>query len=513
MGVLRILLGDQLSMGASALDGLDRARDVVLMMEVADETAYVPHHKQKIAFVLSAMRHFAGELTAAGVRVDYVRLDDPANTGSFTGEVMRAAARHAPERIVATWPGEWRVLEAMRSWEALTGAPVEVREDDRFIASRADFARWAGDRKQLRMEFFYREMRRATGLLMEGDAPTGGQWNFDQENRKALPKGVRPPERLRFHPDAVTREVMELVAARCGTHFGDLDSFAWPVTRAQALEALDAFVERSLPFFGDYQDAMKAGEATMFHALLSPALNAGLLDPREACAAAERAYKRREAPLNAVEGFIRQIIGWREYVRGLYWLLMPGYAQGNALEAQRPLPAFYWTGETRMNCMAQAIGDTRANAYAHHIQRLMVTGNFALLAGVRPAEIEAWYLAVYADAYEWVELPNVHGMAIFADGGVMASKPYAASGAYINRMSDYCGGCAYDVKARTGEGACPFNALYWAFLIRNEDRLSRNPRMAMPYRNLASMTGELRDTYRAQAQAFLDRVEANGTDA
>ncbi len=423
MSVLRIILGDQLSQRLSALDGIDPARDVVLMMEVADETTYVPHHKQKIAFILSAMRHFAQELRDEGVRVDYVTLDDPANTGSFTGEALRAAARHNLTRIVATWPGEWRVLEMMRTWQAQTGVPVELREDDRFIASRADFARWADGRKQLRMEFFYREMRRATGLLMEGDAPVGGQWNFDIENRKALPKGLQAPARMTFEPDAMTREVMALVEARCGAHFGDLASIGWPVTRAQALAALDGFIARSLPQFGDYQDAMKAGEPTLFHALLAPALNIGLLDPREICLAAQRAYQRGEAPLNAVEGFIRQIIGWREYVRGLYWLLMPGYAQSNALDAQRPLPAFYWSGETRMNCMAQAIGDTRANAYAHHIQRLMITGNFALLARVRPRDIEDWYLAVYADAYEWVELPNTHGMAIFADGGVMASKP------------------------------------------------------------------------------------------
>ncbi len=504
-GVLRIVLGDQLTRGLSALDGLDPARDVVLMMECAQETSYVPHHKQKIALILAAMRHFAQDLRAQGVHVEYVRLDDPANTGSFTGEVRRACARLAPARIVATWPGEWRVLEEMRGWEEACGAPVEIREDDRFLATRADFARWAGAKKSLRMEYFYREMRRSSGLLMEGDAPVGGAWNFDADNRKPLPKGAKPPPALRFAPDAQTQAVLDLVAARFPQNFGDLEGFGWPVTRAQALEALDDFIARRLALFGDYQDAMKTGERFLHHSLISTSLNLGLLDPREACAAAERAWRAGAAPLNAVEGFIRQILGWREYVRGLYWLLMPGYAQGDFLDATRPLPAFYWTGETSMNCMAQAIGDTRANAYAHHIQRLMVTGNFALLAGVRPREIEDWYLAVYADAFEWVEMPNVRGMAIFADGGVMASKPYAASGAYINRMSDYCSGCLHDVKAKTGPAACPFNALYWAFLIRNETKLARNPRLAMPYKNLARMSEAQRKGYTEDAEAFLAR--------
>jgi len=504
-GVLRIVLGDQLTRGLSALDGLDPARDVVLMMECAQETSYVPHHKQKIALILAAMRHFAQDLRAQGVRVEYVRLDDPANTGSFTGEVLRACARLAPARIVATWPGEWRVLEEMRGWEEACGAPVEIREDDRFLATRADFARWAGAKKSLRMEYFYREMRRSSGLLMEGDAPVGGAWNFDADNRKPLPKGAKPPPPLRFAPDAQTQAVLDLVAARFPQNFGDLEGFGWPVTRAQALAALDDFIARRLALFGDYQDAMKTGERFLHHSLISTSLNLGLLDPREACAAAERAWRAGAAPLNAVEGFIRQILGWREYVRGLYWLLMPGYAQGDFLDATRPLPAFYWTGETSMNCMAQAIGDTRANAYAHHIQRLMVTGNFALLAGVRPREIEDWYLAVYADAFEWVEMPNVRGMAIFADGGVMASKPYAASGAYINRMSDYCSGCLHDVKAKTGPAACPFNALYWAFLIRNETKLARNPRLAMPYKNLARMSEAQRKGYTEDAEAFLAR--------
>ncbi|CAH0244617.1 cryptochrome/photolyase family protein [Roseomonas sp. CECT 9278] len=507
-GTLRVVLGDQCSRGLSALDGLDPATDTVLMMEVQGECTYVPHHPQKIVLVLSAMRHFTRALAARGVRVDHVRLDDPANTHSLAGEVTRAVARHRPARIVATHPGEWRVLADMRGWEAATGVPVEIREDDRFLCSLPRFRAWADGRKQYRMEFFYREVRRATGLLMEGDEPAGGQWNFDAENRAALPKGVTPPPPRRFAPDALTREVMALVATRFGSHFGDVDGFAWPVTARDATAALDAFIADRLPLFGDYQDAMAAGQPTMFHALVSTSLNIGLLDPMDACRAAERAWQEGRAPLNAAEGFIRQILGWREYVRGIYWHLMPGYAQGNALDAHRPLPGFYWGAPTTMRCVEQTVAQTRDLAYAHHIQRLMVTGNFALLAGLDPAEVNAWYLAVYADAFDWVELPNTQGMAIHADGGVMASKPYAASGAYINRMSDYCGGCAHDVKQATGPRACPFNFLYWDFMARHADRFAKNPRMAMPLRTLAKMDPKKVAAMRSDAARFLATLDA-----
>jgi deoxyribodipyrimidine photolyase-related protein len=300
---------------------------------------------------------------------------------------------------------------------------------------------------------------------------------------------------------------MALVADRFGAHFGDVEGFAWPVTAKDATAALDAFIADRLPLFGDYQDAMAAGQPTMFHALVSTSINIGLLDPMAACRAAERAWQEGRAPLNAVEGFIRQILGWREYVRGIYWHLMPGYAQGNALDAHRPLPGFYWGAPTTMRCVEQTVAQTRDLAYAHHIQRLMVTGNFALLAGIAPAEINAWYLAVYADAFDWVELPNTHGMAIHADGGVMASKPYAASGAYINRMSDYCGGCAHDVKQATGPRACPFNFLYWDFMARHADRFAKNPRMAMPLRTLAKMDPKKVAAMRADAARFLATLD------
>jgi deoxyribodipyrimidine photolyase-related protein len=396
----------------------------------------------------------------------------------------------------------------MEGWAAATGLPVEIREDTRFLCPLPRFRAWAGDRKSLRMEFFYREMRRATGLLMDApDQPTGGQWNFDHDNRKALDPGTRPPPPRAFAPDDITREVMALVAREFPDHFGTLDAFAWPVTQQEARAALDDFIAHRLPRFGDYQDAMAEGETVLFHALISAAMNCGLLLAREACEAAERAYRAGDAPLNAVEGFIRQILGWREYVRGVYWLRMPEYRATNALEARRKLPWFWWSGETAMACLAAVVRQTRDLAYAHHIQRLMVMGNFALIAGINPDEVNDWFMVVYADAYEWVELPNTHGMALHADGGVMASKPYAASGAYINRMSDHCRGCAYDVKQATGPRACPFNYLYWDFMARNAERLARNPRMAMPLRTLARMEPKKLQAMRADARAFLDAME------
>jgi deoxyribodipyrimidine photolyase-related protein len=504
---LRLLLGDQLTRSITALDGLDPARDVILLAEVAQETTYVPHHRQKLVLVLSAMRHFAADLIAEGLRVDYIRLDDPANTGDITGELSRAIARHQPSSIICTAPGEWRVWQMMRDWQARFSLPVEIRDDTRFFAAVRDFRDWAKGRKSLRMEFFYRDLRRRTGLLMQPDGqPAGGRWNFDSENRKSLPAGHQPPPRRRFPPDAVTQEVIGLIARRFPDGFGDLDGFGWPVTRREALEALTDFITHALPTFGDYQDAMARQHPFLYHALLAPALNIGLLTAAEVCAAAEAAWQAGRVPLNAAEGFIRQILGWREYVRGLYWTQMPAYAGSNALNARRPLPAFYWTGDTPLNCLSVTVRDIRRHAYAHHIQRLMITGNFALLAGLDPAAVEDWYLAVFADAFEWVELPNTHGMALFADGGLMASKPYAASGAYISRMSDYCGSCRFDPAQKTGPRACPFNALYWDFLARNRDVLAGNPRLSMPYSTLGRMAPQALSALRADAAAFLETL-------
>jgi len=507
MTVLRFVLGDQLSISLSSLSDLDPANDVILMAEVMEEATYTPHHTRKIAFVFSAMRHFAATMEKAGATVRYVRLDDTGNTGTLRGELIRATEDLVPDRVVVTEAGEWRLRSEMAKWQQLIGTPVELREDDRFVCSHEEFRSWADGRKQLRMEFFYRDMRRKTGLLMTAAGkPEGGQWNFDTENRRSLPAGLAVPKLTRFEPDSTTLEVLDLVSDRFSQHFGDLDAFDYAVTAEEAETALQAFLDKRLAGFGPYQDAMKQGEDHLFHAVISMYLNVGLLDPVSVCRRAERAYLDGAAPLNAVEGFIRQIIGWREYVRGIYWLHMPDYAQTNYLEANRPLPSFYWTGDTKLNCLHQAIDETRRLAYAHHIQRLMITGNFALLVGVRPQEICDWYLAVYADAYEWVELPNTHGMAIFADGGVMASKPYAASGAYIDRMSDYCRGCRYDVKQKTGDDACPFNYLYWNFLMKNAEKLRGNRRLAMPYRTLDRMDPDRKASIQRDSGRFLEEL-------
>ena len=508
---LRLILGDQLTADLSALRDIDRENDIVLMAEVRSASSTVGFHKQKLVLVFAAMRHFADDLRADGITVDYVTLDDTENSQSLGGELSRAVARHSPQRIVVTEPGAHGALVAMRGWSARLGLPVFIRDDDRFLCSHRRFADWAGNRKGFRMEHFYREMRRDTGYLMDGAEPAGGQWNFDHDNRRTLPKGHRPPRRLRFEPDAITRDVIEMVGRHFGDNFGETEQFGWAVTRHDALKALDHFIADALSDFGRYQDAMQTGAPFLYHAILSPYLNIGLLSAREVCDAAAAAHASGAAPLNAVEGFIRQIIGWREYIRGLYWHLMPDYAHTNALAAERPLPWLYWGGQTDLHCLHQVVGETRRNGYAHHIQRLMVTGNFALLAGIAPLQIEAWYLAVYVDAYDWVELPNTHGMVMFADGGVLASKPYAASGAYINRMSDYCAACRYDPKIRSGPGACPFNLLYWNFLDANETRLRGNARMAMPYRNLDRLTPAERRSIRNEAKAFLDSL-ADGPD-
>ena len=497
-GTLRLVLGDQLDRAVAALAGLDPARDTVLMVEAMAEATYVPHHPKKIAFILAAMRHFAAELRASGVRLRYVALDDPANTQSFAGELARAVAELRPERVLVTEPGEWRVLAELR-----TCLGLQILPDDRFFCGTAAFARWAGERRQLRMELFYREMRKATGILMEPDGePAGGQWNYDADNRKPLPDGLPLPEPLRIEPDAVTREVLTLVGQRFGHHFGDLEPFWFAVTRKDALRALDRFITQALPRFGDYQDAMKQGEDWLFHSVLSQYLNCGLLRPTEVCAAAERAWREGRVPLNSAEGFVRQILGWREYVRGIYWLKMPGYAELNALGNQRPLPWFYWTGETDLNCLRQALDQTRREALSHHIQRLMVTGLYALMLGVQPKQVHAWYLAVYVDAVEWVELPNTLGMSQYADGGVMGSKPYIATGKYIQRMSPHCKRCRYDPAQRSGERACPYTTLYWDFLLRHEKTLAKNPRMVLQVKNVARMTEAEKQAVRARATAL-----------
>ncbi len=509
MTAITLVLGDQLTPALASLRASDASADVVLLAEVSAEATYVAHHPQKIALVFAAMRHFADELRGVGWRVDYSALDDGDNTGSLVGELARAVTRWGADRVRVTEAGEWRLASAMDRWPEQVGVAVERHRDDRFLCSADAFDRWTEGRKRLRMEDFYRGMRRRHGVLLDDQGnPAGGQWNFDQANRQPLPRGgLDIPAPPRFTPHATTRAVLALVEAHFGDHFGALADFGWAVTRADAEAARDHFITHALPSFGDYQDAMRTGAPWLFHSVLSPYLNMGLLDARDLIERAEAAWRSGHAPLNAVEGFVRQILGWREYVRGVYWRYMPEYAERNALGHTRALPWFYWSAETDMRCMHEVIRDTRDHAYAHHIQRLMITGNFALLAGIEPSEVCEWYLVVFADAYEWVELPNTLGMALFGDGGLLGSKPYAASGQYINRMSDYCRHCRYNVRKAVGEDACPFNALYWHFLMRQRPTLGSNHRLRMPYRNLERMAPERRQALWDQAEDFLARLD------
>jgi deoxyribodipyrimidine photolyase-related protein len=501
---LIIVLGDQLDLEAAAFDGFEPSQDAVWMAEVAEESTHTWSGKPRTALFLSAMRHFAVALQAVGHTLHYMRLDAAGNAGSLQAQLQRDIQRLRPARLVMTAPGDWRVLQALKAVAEANGLPLEVREDRHFYCSVREFAAHAKGRKSLRMEYFYREQRQRHGVLMQGDEPVGKQWNFDADNREAFGAagpGWVPP-RSTFVPDAITRDVIALVNTRFAAHPGQLDGFAWPVTRAQALLSLQAFITERLPLFGQYQDAMWPGDAWLYHSHLSAALNLKLLNPREVVAAAETAYRDGHVPLASAEGFIRQILGWREYVRGIYWTQMPGYLERNALDAQEALPAWYWTGATDMACLHDALAQTLTHGYANHIQRLMVTGLFALMLGVNPKQVHAWYLAVYVDAVEWVELPNTLGMSQYADGGLMGSKPYIATGQYIRRMSPYCQGCRYDPAQRSGDTACPFTTLYWDFLMRHEAALARHPRMALQVRNLARLTDEHKQAVKARPAAI-----------
>jgi len=505
---LVLILGDQLSPEIAALQAAGKAHDIVVMAEVTAEASYVRHHPKKIAFIFAAMRKFAARLRDDGWQVAYTRLDDTDNTNAIDSELVRRGAEFGATGVLITEPGEWRLIEALRSLS--DESPMEFRwnSDSRFLASHAEFDAWAEGRKSLRMEYFYRDMRRKTGLLMDGDQPVEGKWNFDHDNRKPASDGAEFSGPMRFTPDPETQQVLDLVAQKFPSNFGSLDDFWFATDTSQARRALTHFIKTALPTFGDYQDAMLRDDRFLSHSVLSMYLNAGLLDPLEICQAAETAYKNGDAPINAAEGFIRQIIGWREYMRGIYFREGPDYPRRNALNHSRGLPDFYWSADTKMYCISKAVEQTQAEAYAHHIQRLMVTGNFALLAGIDPFQVHEWYLAVYADAYEWVEAPNVIGMSQFADGGIVGSKPYVSSGAYIDRMSDYCKSCAYKVKHKTGPDACPFNLLYWHFLDRHRDRFESNPRMAQMYRTWDRMDGDRRETVLADAGAFLEKLDS-----
>ena len=506
---LIFVLGDQLDEHSTALVNVDPATDIVLMAEVPEESNHVWSSKARTAFFFAAMRHFAAVLEMRKIKLDYRRIGAH-RFDSLVAVLSDAVRQYRPQAIVVVQPGDWRVEQALLAFGMAANVELQIREDTHFLCSRRAFADWASGYKQLRLEFFYRMMRKRHDIMMEGDAPLQGRWNFDAENRRAfsIAGPTNAPAPLRIRPDAITREAMADVETHFAGHPGTLDHFAWPVTRKDALRALQAFVTERLATFGRYQDAMWTDEPFLYHSHISAAMNVKLINPREVIAAVVDAFEAGRAPIEAVEGYVRQVLGWREFIRGVYWLDMPGIREANHFRHARRLPAWYWTGDTQMNCMKQAVGQTLKHGYAHHIQRLMVTGIFGLLAEIEPKELEDWYLAVYIDAVDWVELPNVAGMALFANGGRFTSKPYIASGQYIKRMSNYCVGCSYRPEAKIGNDACPFTTLYWHFLDQHGEMLARNPRTSLMAKNIARMPDADRAALRAHATMTLNSLDA-----
>lgn len=502
---LVLILGDQLDLQSGALRDFDSQSDEIMMIESANEAQYVWTHKAKIALFLSAMRHFAGALEKLGYPLTYIK-----DTSLPIVEALREQITHKNiKHLVCIEPGEWRLKQAIESMAKELSIHLEMREDEHFYCSRQEFANWVANKKELRLEYFYRLMRKTHKILLDKDGnPEGGQWNFDQDNRKPYPK--KGPGMIdapaSFEVDVITREVLAFVEKNYPDHPGSLESFNWPVTREQAVQALEYFVEYRLRNFGVYQDAMWTDTPFGWHSILSSALNLKLLNPREVIAAVIDAWKRYSLDLSTIEGFIRQILGWREFVRGMYYLDMPQMAQDNFYDHQNPLPQWYWTGKTQMACMKDAIGQTLRYGYAHHIQRLMVTGNFALLAEVLPQAVCDWYLAIYVDAIEWVELPNTAGMALFANGGRFTSKPYIASGAYIKRMSNYCDSCQYKPELRYGEDACPMTTLYWNFLIKHRDQFEASPRTRLMTANLKKISDKDQKEITLHAKIILNHL-------
>jgi len=533
---LVLILGDQLDEDSSAFNGFDPAQDMLLMVEAVEESTHVWSHKIRTTLFLSAMRHFAESLKQRGWRVDYRALDTHADKTLASG-LLAAIAQHQPQAVIGVEPGDLRVRQqiedAIKSGanstlihsskplketqkeleKNISGAFLSWREDKHFLCSLPQFRKWAGKSSSLRMEYFYRSMRKQYKVLMDADAPDqplGGQWNFDADNRKSFGKAgpQNLPKAVDYRPDAITKKVITQVNTHFADHPGNLDNFNWPVTRAQALVALKDFIDNRLPQFGPHEDAMWTDLDFGWHSLLSSSLNLKLLNPLEVVLAAENAYKKNALDLASVEGFIRQILGWREFMRGVYFVDMPALKDANHYGHSNPLPKWYWTGDTQMNCMKQCIGQTLKNGYSHHIQRLMVTGMFGVTAEISPQKMCDWYLAVYVDAVEWVELPNTAGMALFANGGRFTSKPYVASGAYVKRMSNYCGGCKYEPETRVGATACPMTTLYWNFLDKHEASFAGNPRTALMVKNLQRMTPELRAGVRVRAAEMLADLNA-----
>lgn len=500
---INIILGDQLDLNTSLFKNCDKSQDIIFMAEVKDESTHVWSHKQRIVLFLSAMRHFEQKLATQDYRVDYYQLDKHAFS-SLAKCLSDCIQKHQADSVRIVRPGDYRVLSLLKNCCIENNVKLEVLHDNHFLSTPAEFKKWSKGRKQLRLEYWYRYLRKKHNVLIDEDVkPVGGSWNFDRNNRKSF--GKDGPQNLSNSPltfelDNITNTVIELVNQHFPDHPGELKSFNWPVNSEQAQQALEHFIQYNLPYFGDFQDAMWTDEAFLHHSLLSSSLNLKLIDPLTVIKAAENVYRNDNAPIAAVEGFIRQVLGWREYVRCLYWRYMPNWLEMNALEANEELPAFFWNAQTSMHCLKNTIQQTLNYGYAHHIQRLMVTGVFSLLYGVKPKAIHEWYLAVYVDAVEWVELPNTIGMSQYADDGLMASKPYIASGQYIKRMSNYCKDCQYKPEKSVGEDACPFTTLYWDFLIRHEEKFAGHQRMNFMLKNLHRKTDKEIENIKIQAK-------------
>lgn len=485
---LRLVLGDQLHSGHSWFEQTD-AEVLYVMMEIRPETDYIRHHIQKVAGFFAAMRRFKEAKVEGGHAFRYFRIGDPANLQDFQKNIEQLIEEFPSiEAVEYQEPDEYRLDVYFKECVSTLSVPIHGVSSEHFLTDRKELQEFFGDRSYL-MERFYRMMRQKWEVLMNGQQPEGGDWNFDASNRKKLPKGIVLPAPYVFAHDlqALVREIADAGVETIGKV--DASQFEWPLDRIESLELLDVFCAELLPHFGDFQDAMTPGGWSLYHSRISFALNCKMLTPLEVIRRVESEFRKRkdEIDISQAEGFIRQILGWREYVRGIYWARMPEYAQHNFFDHQRALPEWFWTGDTKMACLSDAINQSLERAYAHHIQRLMLTGNFALLLGTHPDAVDAWYLGIYMDAIEWVEMPNARGMSQFADGGVMATKPYVSSANYIHKMSDYCRSCRYDPKVKTGPDACPFNALYWDFFDRNASILRKNPRIGMAYRNLDRM--------------------------
>lgn len=507
MKKLILILGDQLQEDSSALKGFDLDHDEIIMIESSSEANYVLSHKARIALFLSAMRHFAESLKKKGFPLSYYKEDKR----SIIDVLIQHIKKNSITQLICVEPGEVRLRDALMDLAHELSIGLELRTDTHFYSTPQEFAEWVGDKKELRLEYFYRYMRKKHQVLMQKNGePEGDCWNFDQENRK--PYSKKGPgliiEPLWFEQDSITKDVIKFVQKEYADHPGSLEHFKWPVTRSNALLALDHFIEHRLDFFGVHQDAMWTNTPFGWHSIISCALNLKLINPREVVAAALKKWHGDPSLLSSVEGFIRQILGWREFIRGIYYLDMPKMAIDNHYNHQRNLPSWYWTGNTKMACMKDAIGQTLEHGYAHHIQRLMITGNFALLAEILPQEVSAWYLAVYVDAIEWVSLPNTAGMALFANGGRFTSKPYVASGAYVKRMSNYCQSCSYKSDVRYGEEACPMTTLYWNFLLKHKASFEKNPRTKLMVVNLKKIEAGDQALIAKHAKKILNDLEA-----